>query len=61
MSKRFYAACAAMQGLYSMAFDESVFRGFEKSAKDTNCASVAEYIAKKAYTAADYLLTYENQ
>ena len=61
MSKRFYAACAAMQGLYSMASNLDMYRAFEKGAKDAGFNSIAAYIANQSYIAADELLKQENQ
>ena len=61
MSKRFYAACAAMQGLYTMETNEKTYKGFETGARNNGCNSVAEYIAKQSYIAAEELLKQENQ
>ena len=61
MSKRFYAACAAMQGLFSMASNLDMYRAFEKGAKDAGFNSIAAYIANQSYIAADELLKQENQ
>ena len=61
MSKRFYAACAAMQGLYSMASNPDMYRSFEKWANSEKCNTISEYIVKQSYIAADELLKQENQ
>ena len=61
MSKRFYAACAAIQGLYSMASNPDMYRAFEKWAKSEKCNTISEYIVKQSYIAADELLKQENQ
>lgn len=59
-SKRFYAACAAMQGLWVAAYSsEWMNKGFMKAAS-VNCENLAEYIAKQAFIAADELLKQEN-
>ena len=61
ISKRFYAACAAMQGLYSMASNPDMYRSFEKWANSEKCNTISEYIVKQSYIAADELLKQENQ
>ena len=49
MSKRFYAACAAMQGIAATLSDTQEIE-----------EDLAEQIAKESYTLADALLKYEN-
>ena len=61
MSKRFYAACAAMRGLYSMASNPDMYKTFEEWAKSEKCNTISEYIVKQSYIAADELLKQENQ
>ena len=61
MSKRFYAACAAMRGLYSMASNPDMYKAFEEWAKSEKCNTISEYIVKQSYIAADELLKQENQ
>lgn len=56
-SKRFYAACAAMQGL--LANYNSQWRD-ENTGKITN-ELIPEYVARAAYKFADELLAQENK
>lgn len=62
ISKRFYAACAAMQGLYVAAYSSDwMNKGFAKAAQKDNCNTLSEYIAKQAFLAADELLKQEDK
>ena len=69
MNKRFYAACAAMQGMQASmiskeaydTFERGAYDAFERGAIDHNCKNVAEYVAKMAFIIADELLKQENK
>lgn len=61
MSKRFYAACAAMQGICSGIYSsDEAWASFAKAAQSLN-KTIDVYLAESAYGAADELLKQENE
>lgn len=61
ISKRFYAACAAMQGMQASMISKESYMAFERGAMDHGCKTVAEYVAKMSFIIADELLKQENE
>ena len=61
MSKRFYAACAAMQGLYSMCSTKEMYETLKNGATNAGCDTIAKFVVQQAYFTADELLKQENE
>lgn len=61
MSKRFYAACAVLQGIVSGIYsNKEMFHTIEYSA-EKNKLNVSEFLVRESYIAADELLKQENE
>jgi len=61
MNKRFYAACAAMQGMLSGVYSSAEsYESFKKGANQIN-KSILSHVASSAYQFADELLKQEDE